>query len=904
MKESILSRLRKKYQIGGKLQDPYLTIGGRSINTDNGTRYGAGAKLSAPILESIRRGSDASGLRFETDFAGTNSGPVSISNDERGKAYNASIGLRGYHNKYINRNNTLSLNSNIGAGIGTGDENGDGEMNPFVDANLSLLKSGRTRKGTAVSGGPTLSYGTEGSPNQGLQLGLEGNYGRLSGNVGYDITNKSPKIGASLNFKEGGVSEHGDGGYYDKAASFGLKAFKAMPRVASIFGKGAKSLTLPSMLLGSGSLGEGSTVTDANGVNKYTGEQTNNLFNNLSGGNTQPPPQFNANQTADATNYFKGVVAPQIPQMEDGGMRKMYNEGGVNLPGGTMTPIEGTDAVEFTGASHDDGGIQVDPQTEVEGGETMDKVVMSKGGPKDYFFSDHLKKGGMSYAEQHKNILQNGGGQQEINMLAKMQETAANRDPKQVAKLGGVVQYETGGTKRESLLRAIKSDPRYLSGDRSYLAEMNEVLVASGQEPLVDPRQQRKEDRRPPIVEQKRRKLRNLQLFVDQERELTPEQQEEYNILSNDRTLNDEPLSIKTIEMQQIPNEMPEQELAQSTDINEGIPKFISAGPGRMDYIKNPDYFEPSEPSALNDAGVVGMSQEEVDLAGGIDNTYNAYLARTQMSGEIPEGGVLSEKKYNRQQRIAARKLNRQLNPGMPLEAKIGAAAQFIPAVAAMFNKQKDPEEFTYNSGFKNPIVAGRVKGQVYNAPDQNEARARLASAYTGEQRFLDTAGAGSSAFGNRQALFAKKLQGEGTLGAQESKDALTAENLTKKSAEQANVRNVQNELTASTTNAQLSQREADRLAAVENANISLRNATENQKQTNKMAILNNFSQGIAGVMGDTMQYKADERVAKAQGLYGIYERDRLTTALAGQINPATGNPYTQQEIALKASGR
>ena len=70
------------------------------------------------------------------------------------------------------------------------------------------------------------------------------------------------------------------------------------------------------------------------------------------------------------------------------------------------------------------------------------------------------------------------------------------------------------------------------------------------------------------------------------------------------------------------------------------------------------------------------------------------------------------------------------------------------------------------------------------------------------------------------------------------------------------------------------------------------------------MAILNNFSQGIAGVMGDTMQYKADERVAKAQGLYGIYERDRLTTALAGQINPATGNPYTQQEIALKASGR
>ena len=77
--------------------------------------------------------------------------------------------------------------------------------------------------------------------------------------------------------------------------------------------------------------------------------------------------------------------------------------------------------------------------------ETMDKVVMNKGGAKDYFFSDHLKKGGMSYAQQHKNILQNGGGQTEVNMLAKMQEKAANRDPKQVAKLGGVMKYEQGG---------------------------------------------------------------------------------------------------------------------------------------------------------------------------------------------------------------------------------------------------------------------------------------------------------------------------------------------------------------------------------------------------------------------------------------------------------------------------
>ena len=716
------------------------------------------------------------------------------------------------------------------------------------------------------------AYGNYDVMNKNLKdVGLYGSYGALRGNVGYDMQNKGIKAGIGLNFEDGGMREYNDGGYFNKAASFGLKALKAIPRVAGALGRGAKSLTLPSMLLGSGDLGQGSTVTDENGINRFTGEQTNNMFNSL----------------------------------EDGGMRKMYNEGGVNLPGGTMEPIPGSDAVVFKGATHDQGGIGVDEQTEVEGGgfapdgtplegETMDKVVMSKGGPKDYFFSDHLKKGGMSYAQQHKNILQNGGGQEQINMLAKMQEKAANRDPKQVAKLGGVMKYEQGGILGETFDEYV---------ERMQAERRDNQIVGEDQFNKNMERLQRREDRRPPIVEQKRRKLRNLQLFVDQGRELTPEQQEEYNILSNDRNLNDGPLAIKTVEMQQIPNEMPEPELAQSTDINEGIPKFISAGPGRMDYIKNPDYFEPSEPSALNDAGVVGMSQEEVDLAKGIDNTYDAYLARTQMSGEIPEGGILSEKKYNRQQRKIARKINRQLNPGMPLEAKIGAAAQFLPAIGAMLTKQKDLEEFKYNSGFENPIIAERVKGQVYDAPNQNEARARLASAYTGQQRFLDTSGAGAAGLSNRQALFAKKLAAEGTLGAQESKDQIIAENLTKKSKEQADARNAQNALAASTTNAQMAQREADRFAAVENANTNLRNAQQNEKVTNRMNILNNFSQGIAGVMGDSMQYKADERVAKAQGLYGIYERDRLKSLYSGKINPATGNAYTDQDIALMASG-
>ena len=227
----------------------------------------------------------------------------------------------------------------------------------------------------------------------------------------------------------------------------------------------------------------------------------------------------------------------------------------------------------------------------------------------------------------------------------------------------------------------------------------------------------------------------------------------------------------------------------------------------------------------------------------------------------------------------------------------MGAGAQAIPAITAMLTKQKDPEEFKYEPGFTSPLVAGRVKGLKYEAPNQNEARARLASSYTGEQRFLDTSGAGSSAFANRQALFAKKLQAEGTLGAQESKDEITAENLTKKSQELANARNVQNELTAATTNAQMIQKEADRKSAIDTANVQLRNMRENEKVLNRMSIASNLATGVAGVMGDTMGYKADERVAKATGTYGIYERDRVKTALTGKINPKTQKVYTEEEI-------
>ena len=141
----------------------------------------------------------------------------------------------------------------------------------------------------------------------------------------------------------------------------------------------------------------------------------------------------------------KGYKALKADKVLDAfGLSFLKQTGGVRLPGGVAKPIPGSDAIEFKGRSHAQGGIMVDPMTEVEGNETMDQVTMKKGGKRDYFFSQHLKMGGKSFAQRHKDILKKGGSQRDIDALAKLQEKKAGRNPNTV-KLGAGGYYQLGG---------------------------------------------------------------------------------------------------------------------------------------------------------------------------------------------------------------------------------------------------------------------------------------------------------------------------------------------------------------------------------------------------------------------------------------------------------------------------
>ena len=584
------------------------------------------------------------------------------------------------------------------------------------------------------------------------------------------------------------LKKYDTGGDLKKATSFLAKGLKAGANFTG------RSFLGPFATLLGANKAYATPVYDESGINRFTGEYL---------GTGAPLP------TVDVNQINQELSRTMTPKMQMGGIQP--------LPGGVAAPIPGSDAVEFMGNKHNesgmgsDSGIMLDEQTEVEDGETMDQVNMKHGGKRDYFFSSYLKKGGKSYADMHKNILAMGGSQEDINMLARMQEKAAGRDPKQVAKLGGVVQYQRAGAKIPlEILR------------QAYPGEniLNYTYPDAAQQKLD----------------------KNFA---------------EGNYLYDD----DDITFVDSYGMNFVPDvmkQMPVRYLPEEVRLDRRYDKQLQGSP-------------------LAQADMRFAPVDYVDIEETEEDDALPFDTKEVVRKNDPEAFA---KLYPQEAKdIAA--LNKILNRQVPTEAKVAFGAQFLPAIGAMLTKQKDPEQFEYTSGFTSPIITERVKGLKYQAPTQDEARARLDSSYLGQLRFLDTSGVGmGTQLANRQALFARKLQAEGTLGAQEAKDKLTAENLTKQSQAKADITNAQNELRTATANAQLIQREAARKQAVDAANTQLRNARENEKVVNRLNILNNLSRGIATGAGDLMAYKASDRLARATGQYGIYDRDKIKNAL------------------------
>jgi len=462
---------------------------------------------------------------------------------------------------------------------------------------------------------------------------------------------------------------------------------------------------------------------------------------------------FMQNLYRNDADTYTGVLKSK---KQTGGMydqMRQYQGGGMVLPGGEMEQIPGSDAVQFNGADHDQGGIMLDPQTEVEDGETMDQVTMAKGGGqrKDYFFSSHLKKGGKSFADMHKDILRDGGNQQEIDWLAQMQENAAGRDPNQVAKLGGVMKYQNGS---------------FLERD-----QVGPVATVIPEEDELD--------------------------VYDEYGNLTADLVEgDYSQLAGNKPLTEE-------DKKQLKNE------------------------------KNP-------------------------------SKIKEFFANLFKKKELTD-----EERYKR-----------SLQRKTPAGAYIGGAAQLFPAAYAFLHKQPEAQQIDYTPGFTSPIIAERGKAAKLDRVNYNVERARNAGDMRAINKYIETSGGGPANVINKMMAYSKKQQGDAAISAAETKANIEIANREAQLAQQMELSNLQRSQQASTATAQLSQQEAARADEVEAINAAAKQKRIEDMEYMKYQGLTAAAQGIAGIVGDSLDYKAQERLAQVLGSEGIYEREKIVNFL------------------------
>tara|TARA_R110001583_G_scaffold165600_1_gene318344 strand:+ start:12016 stop:14226 length:2211 start_codon:yes stop_codon:yes gene_type:complete len=523
-------------------------------------------------------------------------------------------------------------------------------------------------------------------------------------------------------------------------------------------------------------------------------------------------------------------------KMMGGGMydqMQQYQMGGQQLPGGTMEPIPNSDAVVFKGATHDQGGIYPDPQTEVEGGgfsadgtplegETMDKVTMAKkGGLKDYFFSDHLKEGGMSYADMHKEILAEGGDQSKIDWLAQMQEKAAGRSPNkiQTASSGGARKYNNGGyttdtsnqvndnmlAHRYQIIQDIEDGkPIYNEISNNEFVNPSDLNDMGNPDLFLNNFFKNKEDQRIIEKEKEEEKENNNKTIVKKKKAVVvkknPPKREEESLIK--------------IPMRQV-----------ASDWN--------------------DPWEDGEPIGT------GLSEAEIEE---IINTKGSEKDKTLLD-----------------------RLKEQARRGdIPLEAYIAGITQLLPAAYSYLHKQPDAEQAGYTAGFTSPIVAERGKGAKLDRVNFNVERAANASDMRGINRFIETSGGGPANIINKMMAYSRKQQGDAKINAAETRANMQIANQEAQLQQQMELNNMQRAQQASMTNAQLIRAEAARMDQIDANNAAARQKIKDDEEFQKYAGIGATASGIAGLAGDSLSYKASERMARAIGTEGIYDRDQL----------------------------
>jgi len=563
----------------------------------------------------------------------------------------------------------------------------------------------------------------------------------------------------------------------------------------------------------------------------------------------------------EADKYYAMAKLPLMGLDYRQGGLKTFGTGGVKLPGGMMKPIPGSDAVEFKGASHEKGGILLDPQTEVEGGETMDKVNMKKqGGKRDYFFSQHLKLGGKSFAQRHKDILRKGGNQKDINLLAKMQERAAGRNPDAVEmRAGGPRKFQLAGFNPGVNPYDTESDPY---GPDNPNSALNSVNAYGG---LI-----------------RRTRTSGMESFILPDGTVTMPGSVEhmqasafYNIQAPIRTQYKESEYFESRDQEGFLTGKASQEQDKTPPTNNNQSNTGggsgSAGPStRGEDMLKLETIPASELTLLN-RNTDGSYDYDGD-----PNTLNDRDDKILMErSTVPkEDGTISTNETTKGAdglTRAEKKALDRLYKDVPNLAIAAGVAQLGPAMYAMLHKEKAQKLMG---------APGRIKAPNLDRVSYNAERMANAADNRALNRFIETSGGGPANIISKMAAYRRKQTGDMQIAAAEAKANTQIANAEAQMGMQADIQNVRNRMQVDSINTQLKEQQ--------------RIAEENQK----MMGLDRLASGAAGLAGDVMSYQAEQALARSAGTFGVYERNRIRQMLLGKINERTGKPYTNEDIA------
>lgn len=558
----------------------------------------------------------------------------------------------------------------------------------------------------------------------------------------------------------------------------------------------------------------------------------------------QPDP-FSAEAGAGFNTATSSTKAyDQVSSAKFGGPRK-YGMGGQKLPGGKTVPLPGG-AVEFVGQKHSEGGIMLDKMTEVEGGETMDKVKMKKHGGKssDYIFSDHLKLGGVSFAKRHKDILQRGGSQKEIQELAKMQEKKAGRTPKVM---------QTGGARTGDLLSGLEGNFSEDMTSEEKAAELNRAATAARNEGrTLEDVEAAKAERERVIAENEAKMAERAEAGAVQKKDESG--QRIYG--GNEEEQMGGWLQMMEDDMSRLPEEYRTFDFSKYK--NEDGTFNTGAFNTKEEKMKFRDWY-----NSLPDDLVSGKISAEND---GSDLVYGKQWASTRLLERPPEpeeleyaevdlkvkpvvpdpveDGVVEQPDDPNDPQVKTKKKR-----DVPLGALLAGASQLVPPAYALLKKPPTVPGYAPQAYAKPQLP--RVNYNAERASNASDMRATMAS--------IENNAAGPGGMVNMIAAMGKKRQGDLQIAQAES-----AANK-QLSAEEARL------------GAQTSQFNIGQDAQAQQFNRQLAREQIKDRREEVLGALDAAADRIAGITGDVLDYKSTERQAEAiSGETGVLLREEL----------------------------